>query len=91
MCFEGRAGCVFKDNTAGCSVVCNTSDAATTLTALQKKQKKQNTQDLFGAYSQEKKKNQGKITAQNNESVLLLKRQKSKDNGTKAPWGKKMS
>lgn len=38
---------------------------------------------------EKKKKNQGKITAQNNESVLLLKRQKSKDNGTKAPWGKK--
>lgn len=48
-------------------------------------QNKNNTLDVFGVRGGE---NQWKITTQNNKSVLLLKRRKSKDNGTKAPWGK---
>lgn len=67
------------------AAVCTTSDTATPPSSLTVREKKP-TLDVFGAHRGE---NQWKITAQNNKSVILLKRRKSKDNGTKAPWGEK--
>lgn len=71
--------------------VCTNSDTATQLSSLtvwgkSKTKQKKNTLDVFGVHRGE---NQRKITKQNNQSVLPLKSRKSKDNGTKAPWGGK--